>query len=62
MSPNKSFRPKAWRNEIFPRPKMLGTSQFQSSCIGQAKMRDHTISMSIATNGINVKVKIDSVS
>ena len=62
ISPSNSFRPNAWRNEIRPRPKMVGTSQFQRICIGQARISDHTISNSMATNGIIAKVKIDSVS
>ena len=31
MSPNRSFRPNAWKNEIFPRPKMVGTNQLTAS-------------------------------
>ena len=45
-----------------PRSKIDGTNQFQRSCNGHARMSDHTIRNSMATSGINVKVKIDSVS
>ena len=39
---------------------MLDTNQFQSSCIGQARISDHTIN-SMVTKCISVKVRIDFV-
>ncbi len=40
---------------------MLGTSQFHRICIGQARISDHTISNSMATNDIVAKIQIDFI-
>ena len=61
VSPSRSFKPNAWKKVILPRLNMLGTSQFQSSCIGQARISDYTSSNSMATNGINVKIQFDFI-
>ena len=40
---------------------MLGTSQFQSSCIGQARISGHTTSMSMVTSDTVAKVQDDLI-
>ena len=62
VNPNNTFSPNAWKNVILPKPKIPGTSQFQSSCTGQAKTSDHTTIIKMAIADTAVKDRTDSYS
>ena len=59
VNPNNTFSPNAWKNVILTKPKIPGTSQFQSSCTGQAKTNDHNTIIVMATTDTAVKDKTD---
>ena len=61
IKPSRSFSPKACINVILLSPKMSGTSQFQSSCIGQARISDHRVVIIMATIEMAEKDITDSV-